>query len=88
MTFHYDPYVDCAYFAIHKPVSTTLCQPVSDNVIVEFDATKTLVGVELLWLQHLSHVDLEPLKRFLSWETYLELLENVGKHKRDNVIVS
>lgn len=87
MTFSYDPVVDCAYFTVNKPISTTLCESINDGVIVEFDATNTLIGVELFGLQHLSQVDLEPLKRFLSWQTYLKLLENVGKHKQTHVTV-
>ena len=85
MTFTYDAIVDVAYFAVNKPISSTICEEINLGVITEFDATNMLVGVELIGVRDLHHIDLSPLKRFLSWETYLELLENVANIKFANV---
>jgi uncharacterized protein YuzE len=79
--FNYDPDVDCAYFSLTNPISTTVCEELCEIVILEYDATNTLVGVELLFIQQLFLPDLEPLKRFLPWNSYQELLVNVGKNK-------
>ena len=79
--FEYCAESDCAYYTITKPISTTVCEEISPNVIVEFDANKRVIGVELLFLQQLFLPDLEPLKRFLSWDSYQDLLVNIGKNK-------
>lgn len=79
--FEYSVDVDCAYFSLAKPISTTVCEEITPNVILEFDATKTLVGVELLFLRQLLLPDLEPLKRFLSQSSYHYLLENINAVK-------
>ena len=79
--FNYCADTDCAYFSLKNPISTTVCEEICENVIVEYDATNTLVGVELLFVQQLFLPDLEPLKRFLSWNSYQQLLVKVAENK-------
>lgn len=79
--FEYCADTDCAYYTLAKPISSTVCDELSENVILEFDATNTLVGVELLFIRQLFLPDLEPLKRFMSWDSYQNLLVNIGKKR-------
>lgn len=79
--FEYCDQTDCGYFSIANPISSTVCEEISPNVILEFDASNTLIGIELLFLQQIFLPDLEPLKRFLSWSNYQNLLVNIGKNK-------
>lgn len=85
LTFDYDSDIDCAYFTITKPISSTVCEELSENVILEFDATNTLVGVELLFIRQLFLPDLEPLKRFMSWNNYQKILVNIGKKRTQHL---
>lgn len=79
--FEYCADTDCAYYTLAKPISSTVCDELSENVLLEFDATNTLVGVELLFIQQLFLPDLETLSRFMSWDNYQNLLVNIQKYK-------
>lgn len=75
--FNYSADVDCAYVNLAKPISTTVCEELSENIILEYDATNTLVGIELLFLRQLSLLDLESTRQFLSECSYRNLLKKI-----------
>jgi uncharacterized protein YuzE len=73
-SFSYDPSVDAGYFTLAKPISSTLCEEVGSGVIVEYDATQTVIGVELLGVTMLTPHDIEPLQPLVSKRNYADLL--------------
>lgn len=82
-SFHYDSDVDCAYFALAKPISTTLCEEVGSGVILEYDATQTPVGIELLGVETLSQYDLEPLRDKITPQNYVKLMRLLRENNID-----
>ncbi len=79
----YDPQVDCAYLTLTNPISTTVCEEVGSGIILEYDATQTLIGVELLGVETLSQYDLEPIRSRVDDKTYVELLHLLMERKID-----
>jgi len=82
-SFTHDPQVDCAYFAVAKPISTTVCEEVGSGVILEYDATQTIIGVELLNVETLSQYDLEPLREKITPQNYVDLMRLLRENKID-----
>jgi hypothetical protein len=60
-----------------------LCEEVGSGVILEYDATQTLVGVELLGVETLSQHDLEPLREKITPQNYANITRLLSQNKVD-----
>jgi uncharacterized protein YuzE len=79
----YDSQVDCAYITLAKPISTTVCEEVGSGIILEYDATQTIIGIELLGVKTLSQYDLELLSSRIDNKIYVNLLRLLTENKID-----
>jgi hypothetical protein len=60
-----------------------MCEEVGSGIILEYDATQTLIGIELLGVETLSQYDLEPIRSRVDDKTYVELLHLLMERKID-----